>query len=250
MLYWWRSRGIDRVDIAVRRRSGAMIWHPELRPERLPLAWLRAENARAAEVYIRPARARAWPLVFLDDVEPERALATARKYAALIVKTSPSGGAHLWLLCARPLGERERAAAQKWLAAHLDADPASTSGEHLGRLAGFRNWKRQGVWVNVLLARAPESKPPWDPAAALGPQAATGAHAAGRPPPVPPRAATADTSPSGQEWAWVLCLLEAGTDPDDVYRRLLERARPRRGHDAERYARRTLENALRYRRAT
>ena len=59
----------------------------------------------------------------------------------------------------------------------------SISGEHLGRLAGFKNWKRGGTWVNVLGA-----------------------------------------SCHGRHW-----------DPT---------VRPRRGRDAERYARRTLHRAL------
>jgi hypothetical protein len=35
----------------------------------------------------------------------------------------------------------------------IDVDLGSISGEHLGRLlAGFKNWKRRGRWVNVLTA--------------------------------------------------------------------------------------------------
>lgn len=35
--------GCDNVDIAVRRISGAMIWHHALEPAQIPLGWLRAE---------------------------------------------------------------------------------------------------------------------------------------------------------------------------------------------------------------
>jgi hypothetical protein len=55
-----------------------------------------------------------------------------------------------------------------------------------------------------------------------------------------------DTSQSGREWGWVCGLLESGSDPRNVYYRLFEQARPRRGDDAERYARRTVERALRH----
>jgi hypothetical protein len=54
-----------------------------------------------------------------------------------------------------------------------------------------------------------------------------------------------DTSASGRDWGWVMGALQAGLDTEFVYRQLLARARPRRGADAERYARRTLQQALR-----
>jgi hypothetical protein len=53
-----------------------------------------------------------------------------------------------------------------------------------------------------------------------------------------------DTSQSGREWGWVCGLLESGSDPRSVYYRLVERARPRRGKDAERYASRTIIRAI------
>lgn len=241
MLAWWRALGIDRADLAVRRPDGSMLWHADMRLERLPLRWARANNVRQADVYVRPARGHDWPLVFLDDVDVNRALKVVAKYAALAVRTSPAGGCHLWLAATRELDERARATAQRWLAARLHADPASVSGEHLGRLAGFKSWKRAGTWVNVLQASNP-CRRRWDPAVAL---------AALSCPPRPPRARhllkprPADPSPSGREWGWVCRALEAGGDPRVVYHHLVARARVRRGQDTERYARRTLAQALR-----
>ena len=58
------------------------------------------------------------------------------------------------------------------------------------------------------------------------------------------RRKSADSSPSGREWAWVCGQLENGCPPERVYVRLLEQACLRRGADAPRYARRTLERAL------
>jgi hypothetical protein len=240
MLGWWQSVHVDRTDIALRRASGTMIWHRDLPLERVPLAWMRTENAHRGEVYIRPARSSAWPLVFLDDVDTKSALAVAGKYTALVVRTSLAGGCHVWLACSRSLDEGQRATAQRWLAARIDADPASISGEHLGRLAGFRNWKRHGVWVNVLDAKRTEH--PWDPSPALN--AGVGAPSRGTSS-RPTTEVALDTSPSGCEWAWVCSLLEAGRDIADIHRRLVEQARLRRGGDAERYARLTIGRALR-----
>jgi hypothetical protein len=245
MLRFWENSAISAVDLAVRRANTVMIWHRACALAHLPLPWLRAENVRQAEIYIRPARSDRWPLILLDDVEPARALRIAQTYAALAVQTSPAGGCHLWLCLTQPLDEHQRYLAQRWLIPRVNADPGSVSGEHLGRLAGTRNWKRGGVWVNVLNPDPP-SCPPWDPAPALDPSAIP-------PPrryttdPHPSSPHTLDHSASGQEWGWVCGALEAGVDPQIVYRRLLQRASPRRGSDAERYARYTLRRALKRR---
>ena len=237
MLAWWSQIGIDHADLAVRRPSGTMIWHRDLAIDSLPLAWARAQNVRRAEVYIRPARASAWPLVFLDDVTVPRARTLAHKYDALAIETSPAGGCHIWLACDRRLGESSRRTAQRWLARRIDADLGSVSGEHLGRLAGFKNWKRSGTWVNVLAASRHGRS--WDPSVVP-----TLTRAESTPKNNRRRCRGVDTSPSGKEWGWVCGLLEAGCLPERVYTRLLEKACIRRGADAVRYARRTLERAL------
>lgn len=240
MLRWWVQAGVDTADMAIRRANGAMAWHRGRSLHDLPLAWARAENVRQADVYIRPARGSSWPLVFLDDVPRFRAIAVGRKYAALIIRTSADGGCHVWLRCAATLAEAARCQAQRWLAARIGADMGSVSGEHLGRLAGFRNWKRGGAWVNVVLAS--ERHPPWEPVVVLGDV----------PHDVAPRSLSharpnvfTDTTPSGKEWGWVCGMLEAGFEPSVVRARLVEHALPRRGSDAARYANQTVTRALR-----
>ena len=145
MLAWWRRVDVGRVDLAVRQPSGAMVWHRDLALDgSLPLPWARAQNVRRGDVYVRPSRHDPWPLIFLDDVPTPRARRVAAKYEALLVETSLAGGCHIWLACRRALAEAGRRDAQRWLAGRLGADPGSVSGEHPGRLAGFKNWKRGG----------------------------------------------------------------------------------------------------------
>ena len=240
MLAWWAATGVDRVDLAVRRASGAMLWQRDRAIAALPLAWARAENAQQADIYGRPARGRSWPLVFVDDVAVDRALAVAREVDVLLVETSPVGGCHVWLRCDRALTEDERTRVQRTWIARLDADPASVSGEHLGRLAGFKNWKRGGCWVNV---RAAAQGRPWLTVDDLKATPPSSGAAPTRP---QGRDGLRDTTPSGQDWAWVCTCLEHGHHPDTIYARLVDRARPRRGADAERYAQRTLAHARRH----
>lgn len=241
MLRSWTRAGILRVDLAVLRPDGAMIWHRDRPPEALPLAWARAENVRRAEVYARPARGYDWPVVFLDDLALHVARRIARKYAALVVVTSPQGGCHLWLACTSPLSEADRRRAQRWLAALTGADPRSASGEHLGRLAGFRNWKRGGTWVNVLEV---SERRPWAPEPAL--QILASSRELVSPGSTHPSAASADASASGRDWAWVCRALELGSDPEITCARLARAACQRRGPDADRYARITVARALAY----
>lgn len=237
MIRWWLTFEITLADLAVRKASGDMCWHRDVPIGRLPLRWARAENAGGADVYVRPARSRPWPLVFLDDVRRSVAHRIVRKYGALAIETSPTGGCHVWLCTVRALAEQERKEAQRWLASRIGADPGSTSGEHLGRLAGFRNWKRGGPWVNVVAAH--HGRPwTWIPP--------TGDSTAARPtsPPLSTAASRGeDVSASAREWGWVCGRLEAGISSDVVYNELVEAARPRRGMDAARYARHTVTRA-------
>jgi len=161
MLLWWRGVGVDHIDIAVRcaRPSeddgrSTWLWHRAVPLADLSslLPWTRALNACGSDVYACPARGSNWPGVFLDDLPKANALHLTTRYQALCVHTSPAGGCQLWLRCQQSLDEKARYHLQKHLASLLDADPGSVSGEHLGRLAGYRNWKRCGPWVNVLAA--------------------------------------------------------------------------------------------------
>lgn len=251
MIDWLKDAGVNLADLAVRRSDGAMLWHYDVLLNRLPLSWARAENTNRGDVFIRPARGYPWPLVFLDDVAEEFAVRIARKYDSLVVKTSQEGGCHVWLSCSCSLGEEERKQAQQWLAPRAGADLASTSGEHLGRLAGFKNWKRDGTWVNVVTSSRRRHR--WVPRAGddvplLGVASPNPESPPSTEPPQPPSTeATSqptDTSPSGVEWGWVCGMIEAGLPPRQVYYRLIKRARSRRGTDTERYARHTVTKAL------
>ena len=244
MLDWWQRLGITRMDMAIRRPDGVMMWRQELLLSCRELAWARSCNADGSDIYVRPSRSHAWPVVFLDDVNPAMAIRVSKKYRALIVRSSTEGGCHVWLACTRPLPESKRKTAQRWLAGRIGADRASTSGEHLGRLAGFKNWKREGQWVNVLALSDDRARwcPITDERAAVASQERhlrTGL----------PRQATrashnGDQSQSAKEWGWVCGSLEAGADPDWICGQLTKQAYKRRGADADRYARLTIRRAI------
>jgi hypothetical protein len=236
----WQQAGVDRADLAIRRPDGVMLWQSDRPLAQLALPWARAHNVRQADIYIRPARGYAWPLVFLDDVALGMAGRIARKYASVVVHTSAAGGCHLWLRVTKSLDERQRYHVQRWLVPRVGADPGSVSGEHLGRLPGMKNWKRHGGWVNLLDGGNPVA-PRWNPAPALMSLPPDDKPLVNKPAGL--QGAGTDGSESGREWGWVCGALEAGVPTEIVYQQLVQRASPRRGRDAERYARHTIEHA-------
>ncbi|NDP46843.1 MAG: hypothetical protein GZ085_00355 [Sulfuriferula multivorans] len=156
-LEWFQGVGVGLFNFAILDDSG-MIGHARPRDAievARSLGWASARNAGGCNVYMRPARigldglSAAWPVIFFDDVAPKRALKIASKYQSMVIRTSP-GNCHVWIACEDPLSEAQRAATQGELAPKINADKASTSGEHFGRAPGFKNQKRGGAWVEVL----------------------------------------------------------------------------------------------------
>lgn len=253
-LDWFASAGIDRWDLAVRRPSGAWIGRQSADRDRAALErclqWARYENAQElSDVYLRPARWSVtngrpgagydWPMAFWDDVPAWVAAGIVARWRAMVVETSGER-CHLWLVTSRPLSELERCAVQREHVARFEADAQSTSGEHWGRAAGFRNWKREGVWVGVRRTSrdgqtldVPGLLPDCErkPHVRIA-QEATGRAVAGR-----------DASQSGQDWGWTCQRLEAGLEPSQVEIDLAVRAAGRGKRSPSEYAARTVRNA-------
>lgn len=249
LLSWFVAAGVMHFDLAVQRRDAGVAKEflaPRFtRAQQLDvtdvarrLPWLCAENAHGSDIYFRPTRHQAQPMAFLDDLPPAIALKIARKYRSAVIETS-HGRCHLWLNLTSPLDERGRAQVQRDLVDRLQgaADPGSTSGDHWGRLPGFRNRKpHRNCWVNL---RRMTWGSPYLPSV-------------GKPAPFhpPPRQTVGDpkdgTDMSRMEWGWVLGCLDKGLPPSWVLDQLIERARSRRGdRDATRYAQYTIKKACR-----
>lgn len=120
------------------------------------LAWATARNMAGNNIYFRPARYSLdgsnadHPCVLLDDLTPETARKVVKKYRSIIAETS-TNNFQAWIITNRPLAEDERHQAQAALAGLVSADPGSTSGEHFGRIPGYKNQKpgRAGFWIKV-----------------------------------------------------------------------------------------------------
>lgn len=234
--------GIDRIDFGIRRQDGTFIQRGNgleyLDPSDIKksLPFFRSENSHKSDVYFRPAQHESWPAIFLDDLTSQQARGIARKYQSWIIETSP-GLHHGWILTDRSLSLKERYAEQSRIVRLGFGDKGSVSGEHFGRLPGFKNWKRGGPWVN-LISSPNTSLPRLSPALcediaikSVSRDSVSSDRFGG------------DESESGREWGFVCGSLENGIDLDTVRQNLENRARARGKKNPEAYALKTVLRA-------
>jgi len=106
------------------------------------IPWLRFENLKGRNIYVRPAGIHSLSLV--DDLSAD-ALHRMRREGftpALVVETSPRNF-QAWLRHDRTLDKALSTAAAKALAREFHGDQGSADWRHFGRLAGFTNRKEK-----------------------------------------------------------------------------------------------------------
>ena len=250
--------GIDRFDLGL-MRPGGVFWQNGIGNldldgvlKRLP--WLRSENAKGSEIYFRPERGGAWSVIVLDDLTTCQVSKLSKKYPCWVVKTSEDRH-HAWILTdGAPLKTSHRFGVQRRLAGIGWGDPAAVSGDRFGRIPGFKNWKRGGVWVN--LVSSPDlilpQFDPWTGDFGLGrqdrddPPSERDGNRDGNARPhgsAGPRFCGEDASESGKEFGWACGFLRTGGTAEEAIRRIEDRARARGKRSPENYARRTVESA-------
>ena len=139
-----QAMGADRFEIGVfdasTERMIPRAWDKDTVLKSVP--WLRYENLKGRNIYIRPAGEHNLSLV--DDLE---ALAIQRMKTegftpALVVETSPKNF-QAWLRHDRTLDKSLSTAVAKALAKEFQGDQGSADWRHFGRLAGFTNRKEK-----------------------------------------------------------------------------------------------------------
>lgn len=249
-LWWFSQQAVHQFDIHVKKpkKTGEeWIWlthHESVSAEYINsslLKWLKYENVIGAEVYFRGHSNGEHRVVFLDDVPTRLAIAVLKKYGACAVETHP-GNTQIWLAVDRPLDKQQRRQAQTILRDLGFTDPRSISGDHLGRLCGFRSQKRR-CWVNVL---GMSMSRPWSPTlSTANPQSPQSLpHGGGACASKMLTSHEVDDSHSGREWGWVLGMIRSGLCPEIVERKLIAAAKARGKANALKYAHRTVEKAL------
>ena len=133
----------DQYEIGLREQdSGRMMdrtWTADQVLDGLP--WLKRQNARGHDIYIRPAAAE-HDLVLVDDVDQDGLdeMRAAGRAPALVIETSPSNY-QAWLRLDGPQPPEVRREIARRLAREHGGDPASADARHFGRLSGFTNRK-------------------------------------------------------------------------------------------------------------
>ena len=138
-------------EIGVLRRSGRMLRREGWTSQQIEAAirWLRHENARGAEIFVRPHGAH--KLTLIDDVNVT-AIARMKKSGfepAAILETSPANF-QVWLNHGRVLDRDLSTLAAKELAGRFGGDRSSADWRHFGRLAGYTNQKENRRLPNGL----------------------------------------------------------------------------------------------------
>jgi len=149
-----RALGAQQVEVGLlhgpTNRMTSRVWTPD--EAQAALSWLRRENMRGCNVYVRPV---AWQgsapasagIVLVDDLTREGVAQLHRDglRPAVVTETSPRNYQAWVRLSPAPLAPALATQAAKELAARYDGDRASADWRHYGRLAGLTNRKPSRV---------------------------------------------------------------------------------------------------------
>jgi len=149
-----RAMGVQQVEVGLlhgaMNRMTSRVWTPE--EAQAALSWLRRENMRGCNVYVRPV---AWlgtapasaGIVLVDDLTREGVAQLHRNGLgpAVVTETSPHNYQAWVRLSSSPLAPALATQAARELATRYGGDMASADWRHYGRLAGLTNRKPSRV---------------------------------------------------------------------------------------------------------
>lgn len=145
--------GCNAYEIGIRDRQGRMMSRAWSSQEILTnLAWLKRENAKGADIYIRPAGQQNQGIVLVDDLSRGQVdrMKAAGLEPAVVVETSPQN-LQAWVrVSEKPLHPEVATGISQALARQFEGDPNSADWRHFGRLAGFTNQKPEHTTENGL----------------------------------------------------------------------------------------------------
>jgi len=137
--------GAERFEVGIKEAySGRMLirtW--DATQVEKAAGWLKGQNARGSDIYIRPEGSTG--IVLVDDLTAAalRRLSQDGLAPAVITETSPRNYQAWVRVSAGPLPPEVATEVGRELAVRYDADPNSAHWRHFGRLAGYTNLKEK-----------------------------------------------------------------------------------------------------------
>jgi hypothetical protein len=238
---WFSQHEVTHFDIHVRRyiqeKEHWITIHEDISGDAIDKLWpwLRRENARGADIYFRPASKKDHPVIFLDDITSRKAKEISLKISCAVVETS-RGNTHMWIIVDRRLSLEERKYAQSQLSKLGYGDPSSISGDHLGRICGFKSQKNK-CWVNAKQFSTTHTYSPPKRSDNNQHMREGGACALKN---------TNNNSQSERDFGWALGMLRIGKSVDYVQTKLTESSICRNKRNPEKYARLTALKAANF----
>lgn len=138
------AMGVERFEVGIRDQAGRMLIRTWSKSETLEsMAWLKRENAKGADVYVRPAGEANAGLVLVDDLNRGQLarLKAAGLTPASVTETSPDNFQAWVRVHEKRLEPKLATEVATMLAKEYGGDPNSADWRHFGRLAGLTNTK-------------------------------------------------------------------------------------------------------------
>lgn len=138
------AMGVERFEVGIRDQAGRMLIRTWSKSETLEsMAWLKRENAKGADVYVRPAGETNAGLVLVDDLNRGQLarLKAAGLTPASVTETSPDNFQAWVRVHEKRLEPKLATEVATMLAKEYGGDPNSADWRHFGRLAGLTNAK-------------------------------------------------------------------------------------------------------------
>lgn len=138
-----QAMGAKLYEIGVKTTKGMLKREWSIDQILKSVPWLKRENAKGADIYVRPAGDKNQGIILVDDINHgslERMKSSGFEPAS-VVETSPQNF-QVWVRVSKePLAPELATGISKGIAKHFDADLNSADWRHFGRLAGFTNRK-------------------------------------------------------------------------------------------------------------
>lgn len=114
----------------------SMVW--EVPAEIKRLSYLRAQNCKGHNIYIRPLLEYTQFFLLVDDLNQEQVNKHNGEHGRLIIESSPRNY-QVWIRCVNPISDDVK----KLLLIQLQSDPGAAPNKRWGRAPGYTNRKSQ-----------------------------------------------------------------------------------------------------------